>query len=166
MTQIPEASFMIRTRKIELSSDGFFYLLLTIYFKKRWLMLAWVWLIIFVLLFTARISSIEYLLIAFLCLTQVVLLIQYWLYAHSKDNRIYLLPRFFEISSDQIVEWMEDGTSSTIKTERFIKVMKTGHCYLLFIARNEYVYLPFTAFESEADREWFEAEVVKKLKKH
>jgi len=26
--------------------------------------------------------------------------------------------------------------------------------------------LPFTAFESEADREWFETEVVKKLKEH
>ena len=128
-------------------------------------MLVWIWLVIFVLLFSTRISSLEYLLIAFLFLSQVFLVIQYWLYAHSKDNSIYLLPRTFEINQDQIVEWMDDETSSTIKMERFIKVMKTGKCYLLFIAKNEYIYLPFTAFESEADREWFENEIVARIKK-
>jgi len=163
MIQIFELPFMICTRKIEQSSDDFFYLLLTIYFKKRWLMLLWIWLVIFVLLFSTRISSLEYLLIGFLFLSQVFLVIQYWLYAHSKDNRIYLLPRTFEISQDQIVEWMGDGTSSTIKKERFIKVMRTGKCFLLFVAKNEYVYLPFSAFESEADLEWFESEFVRKI---
>lgn len=153
---------MIRTRKFELTSDEFFYLLLTIYFKRRWWMLVWVWLMIFLLLFSTRISAMEYMLIAVLCLAQVFLVAQYWLYAHSKDNRIYLLPRFFEISSEQVVEWMDDGTSSTIKTERIIRVMRTGKCYLLFIAKNEYIYLPFSAFETDADRKWFDQEFMKK----
>jgi hypothetical protein len=58
---------------------------------------------------------------------------------------------------------MDDGTSSTIKLERFVKVMRTGKCYLLFIAKNEYVYLPFSAFENEADKEWFETDVIRKI---
>jgi len=148
-----------------MTSDEFFYLLLTIYFKKRWLMLVWVWVMIFLLLFSTRISAIEYMLIAILCLTQVFLVAQYWLYAHSKDNQIYLLPRFFEITSEQIVEWLDDGTSSVIKTERIIRVMRTGKCYLLFIAKNEYIYLPFSAFVDESDREWFEKEVLIQIKK-
>lgn len=128
-------------------------------------MLVWVWAMIFLLLFSTRISAMEYMLITILCLTQVFLVAQYWLYAHSKDNRIYLLPRFFEIASEQIVEWMDDGTSSTIKTERIISVMRTGKCYLLFIAKNEYIYLPFSAFETDTDRKWFDQEFVKKIKR-
>ncbi len=128
-------------------------------------MLVWLWVMIFLLLFRTRISAMEYMLIAILCLAQVFLVAQYWLYAHSKDNRIYLLPRFFEISSEQVVEWMDDGTSSTIKTERIIRVMRTGKCYLLFIAKNEYIYLPFIAFETDADRKWFDQEFMKKIKR-
>ncbi len=155
---------MIQTRKIELTSDEFFYLLLAIYLKKRWWMLAWVWISVFILLFLANISSLEYLLIAFIILFQAGLVVQYWIYAHSRENRIYLLSRYFEIDPDQVVEHMEDGTSSTIKVERFVKVMKTGKFYLLFLARNEYVYLPVTAFESTSDLEWFESVIVKRIK--
>lgn len=154
---------MIRTRKVEMTGDEFFYLLLTIYFKKRWIMLIWIWLLIFVLLFSSRINLIQYLLVGILVVTQLILIIQYWVYAHSKYNRIYLLPRYFEITEEQIMEWMDDGTSSTIKKERFIKVMRTGKCFLLFVAKNEYVYLPFAAFESETDLEWFDMEFVRKI---
>jgi len=75
------------------------------------------------------------------------------------------MPRHYEIDSDQVIELMEDGTSSTIKTERFIKVMKTSRYYLLYVARNEYIYLPFDAFESFTDREWFEETIVNKIGK-
>ncbi len=156
---------MIRTRKIELTSDEFFYLLLTIYFKRKWLTIAWIWLVVFILLFSTRINTIEYWLVGILCSLQIILVLQYWLYAHSNDNRIYLLPRFFDINSDQIVEWMDDGTSSTIKNERIIRVMRTGKCYLLFIAKNEYIYLPFAAFESEMDKQWFDFEIIGKIVK-
>lgn len=156
---------MIRTRKIELTGDEFFYLLLTIYFKRKWLTITWIWLVIFILLFSAQINAIEYWLVGILCFLQVVLVLQYWVYAHSTDNRIYLLPRYFEITEEHIVECMDDGTTSTIKTERVIKIMRTGKCFLLFVAKNEYIYLPFSAFESETDIKWFESEIVKKTGK-
>jgi hypothetical protein len=156
---------MIRTRKIELASDEFFYLLLTIYLKKRWWLLAWVWVLIFILLLSRNIGQVEYLLIAFILVFQAILIGQYWIYAHSKDNQIYLLPRYYEIDADQVLEQMDDGTSSTIKTERILRVMKTGKCYLLFVAKNEYIHLPVNAFESPADLEWFETEIVKKIGK-
>ncbi len=156
---------MIKTRVIELTAGDFFYLLLIIYMKKHWLTLIWIWTLIFILVLNANISSVEYLLISILIVFQLVLVVQYWLYANSKDNRIYLMPRFFEIDSQQIVERMDDKTSSTIKTERFVRVMRTGKYYLLFVAKNEYLYIPFNAFETDSDREWFENEIVNKIKK-
>ena len=156
---------MIQTQKIKITGNEFFRLILSIYLKKRWWLLAWIWILVIILLFSGHIGLVEITLLTLILLFQVILVAQYWIYAHSKDNRIYLLARHYEIDSDQIVELMEDGTSSTIKTERFIKVMKTAKHYLLFVARNEYIYLPFIAFKSLIDREWFENEVVNKIRK-
>lgn len=128
-------------------------------------MVAWIWILIIILLFSGNIGFVEIILLALILLFQLVIIAQYWFYAHSKDNRIYLLSRYYEIDTDRIVETMEDGTSSIIKNERFIKVMKTTSYYLLYVARNEYVYLPVSSFESLDDREWFEVEIVNKIKK-
>lgn len=76
------------------------------------------------LLFSRNIGFVEITLLALILLFQVIIIAQYWFYAHAKDNRLYLLSRYYEIDTDRIVETMEDGTSSTIKTERFIKMMK------------------------------------------
>ncbi len=128
-------------------------------------MVAWIWILIIILLFNGNIGFVEILLLALILLFQLVIIAQYWFYAHSKDNRIYLLSRYYEIDTDRIVETMVDGTSSIIKNERFIKAMKTTSYYLLYVARNEYVYLPVSSFESLDDREWFEVEIVNKIKK-
>jgi len=156
---------MIKTQEIKITANKFFRLILSIYLKKRWWLLAWIWILVIILLLGGSIGLIEIFLLAFILLFQVIIVGQYWFYAHSKDNRIYLMARHYEIDTDQVVEMMEDGTSSTIRTERFIKMMKTPRYYLLYVARNEYIYLPVCAFQSLADREWFENEIISKIKK-
>jgi len=155
---------MIKTQEIKITANEFFRLILSIYLKKRWWLLAWIWILVIILLLGGSIGMIEIFLLAFILLFQVIIVGQYWFYAHSKDNRIYLMARHYEIDTDQVVEMMEDGTSSTIRTERFIKMMKTPRYYLLYVARNEYIYLPVKAFQSLADLEWFESEIVKKIR--
>jgi len=156
---------MIRTQTIKITANEFFQIILSIYLKKRWWLVAWIWILIIVLLFSGHIGFVEITLLALILLFQVIIIAQYWFYAHAKDNRLYLLSRYYEIDIDRIVETMEDGTSSIINTARFIKVMKTPNYYLLYVARNEYIYLPVCAFQSLADREWFENEIISKIKK-
>lgn len=156
---------MIKTQEIKITANEFFRLILSIYLKKRWWLLAWIWILIIILLFGGSIGPVEIVLLAIILLFQVIIVAQYWIYAHSKDNGIYLLSRHYTIDTDQVVEMMEDGTTSTIRNERFIRVMKTARYYLLYVARNEYVYLPLSAFASLADQEWFENEIVNKIKK-
>lgn len=156
---------MIKTKEIILTANEFFFLLLSIYIKKRWWVLVWIWGMILILLFGSQMSYVEYVVSVFLILLQIIQVLQYWLYAHARDNRIYLQPRHFEINDEQITEYMNDGTSSVIKIERIIRVMQVRKSYLLFVARNEYIYLPFEAFESQEDLEWFENEVIRKIKK-
>lgn len=156
---------MIQTQEIKITGNEFFRLILSIYLKKRWWLLAWIWILIIILLLSGHIGFVEIMLLALILLFQVILVAQYWIYAHSKDNRIYLIARHYEMDSDRIIEMMEDGTSSILKTDRFIKVMKTTRYYLLFVAKDEYIYLPFIAFKSLADREWFENEIANKIGK-
>jgi len=156
---------MIKTQEIQITANEFFQLIFSIYLKKRWWLLAWIWILVIILLLGGSLSLIEISLLAFILLFQVIIIGQYWFYAHSKDNGIYLMARHYEIGSGQVVELMEDGTSSTVKTERFIKVMKTSRYYLLYVARNEYIYLPVSAFANTSDREWFENEIVNRIKK-
>jgi len=156
---------MIKTQDIKLTANEFFRLILSIYLKKRWWLVAWIWILIIILLFSGHIGFVEIALLSLILLFQVIIIAQYWFYAHAKDNKLYLLSRYYEIDTDRIIETMEDGTSSTIKTERFIKVMKTSSYYLLYVARNEYVYLPVSAFESLADCEWFEDAIATKIGK-
>jgi hypothetical protein len=155
---------MIVTHNIKLNADDLFYLLVGIYLKRRWWMVVWVWAMVVFLLFRSELSIAEYLLILLLIIFQFILVAQYWIFAHSKKNKIYLQTRHFEINTDQIVEYVEDGTSNKYSTEQFLKVMKTGRYYLLFVARNEFLYLPVSAFRSPEDREWFENVVEKKNK--
>ena len=154
---------MIRTQNIKISANEFFRLIFSIYLKRRWWLVAWIWILIIILLFSGHIGLVEIILLVLILLFQVIIVAQYWIYAHSKDNRLYLLSRYYEIDSGQVVEQMEDGTTSTIRNERFIKVMKTSKYYLLYVARNEYIYLPVSAFDSLADQKWFEEEFVKKI---
>ena len=155
---------MIKTQNIEITANKFFRLILSIYLIQRWWLVAWIWILIIILLFRGHIGFVEVTLLSLILLFQIIIAGQYWIYAHSKDNRLYLLSRYYEIDTDQIIEMMEDGTTSTIRTERFIKVMKTNRYYLLYIARNEYIYMPVSAFESLADIDWFEKKIVSQIK--
>ncbi len=93
------------------------------------------------------------------------MVIQYRRYAYSKENKVFLLGRYYEIDSDMITGIMEDGTSQPLKTEHFIKIIKTSKYYLLYIAKSQFIYLPVDAFSNNTDIEWFENEIIKKIKK-
>lgn len=156
---------MIKTKEVTLTANEFFFLLLSIYIKRRWWVLVWIWGMILILLFGSQMSYVEYMVSVFLILLQIIQVLQYWLYAHARDNRIYLLPRYFVIDNDQVTEYMNDGTSSVIKLDKVIRVMQVRKSYLLFVARNEYIYLPFDAFESPEDIKWLEEQVIANVKR-
>ena len=98
---------MIKTQNIKITANEFFRLIFSIYLKKRWWLVAWIWILIIILLFSGRIGFVEITLLALILLFQVIIVGQHWFYAHSKDNRLYLLGRYYEINSDQVVELME-----------------------------------------------------------
>lgn len=156
---------MIITGKIKLTSKKFFGILIKTYLKKKWWLLAWIWALILILLLDNNNDSIELFLIFFLLLYQVLLVIQFRRYAYSKENKVFMLERHYEIEPDIINGIMEDGTIQPLKTAHFIKVVQSSKYYLLYIAKSQFLYLPIDSFSNSNDKQWFENEIVKKIKK-
>lgn len=76
-----------------------------------------------------------------------------------------MLERHYEIEPDIINAFLEDGTIQPLKTEHFIKVFKTSEYYLLYIAKAQFIYIPVDSFSNSTDKQWFEDEIIKKIKK-
>lgn len=133
--------------------------------RKRWWLIAWIWVMIVILLVRENNDSFAYVIAAALVLLQGIIAYQYWGYANSKENASYLQDRHYEIDSDKIVGITVDGTSTSIEVRNFISVMKTSNYYLLYTTKTEYIYLPINSFKSTEDKEWFDREIIAKIKK-
>ena len=151
---------MIVTNKFNLSSKELFIIMITGYLKKRWWMLAWIWITIGILLFRENNASFDYFLVAALLAIQLVIAFQYWGYAKSTD----IQERYFEMDYDKIVGITEGGTKTSFENSLFINVLKIRKHYLLYTTRVEFICIPITCFKSLEDKEWFEKEVFAKIR--
>lgn len=155
---------MIVTENIKLTNKELFKVMINSYLKKKWWLIAWIWVMIAILLFRQSNDSFGYYIVAALILLQVVMLYQYWGYANSKEHSQFVNDRHYEIESDRIVGINTDGTSTSIETRRFISVQINSKYYLLFTSRVEFIYIPVCSFKSTEDRKWFESEILSKIK--
>ena len=155
---------MITTGKIKLTSNYYFKILLLIILKKKW----W-WLILIAVLGLFMLSednrdSRDLFFTIYIIVLPIYLIINAWRFANSKDNKLFLIERYFNIYEDKIVGILDDGSESSIKLENFIKVLEFKEFYLLYISKTQYIYIPKSSFKSLQDKEWFNNEIVLKIK--
>lgn len=155
----------ITTGKVKLTNQKLFRILIRVYLKKRWWLLVWVWILIVILLLMENRDMLTNSLIVFMVLIQILLIAQYWFHSRSKDNKVFFLSRYYEIDREKIVGFLEDGTSTPIKIEHFIRVIKIDNYNLLYLSKTQFIYLPDECFTGETDRQWFEEEVLNRIKK-
>jgi hypothetical protein len=157
---------MVRTKKIQLTNKTFFKTLLSVYLKKRWWLILFILIIAILSLFNRNEDTSNDFLIYFGFIYPPIILLQFWRFANSKDNKIFLLERDYEIDNEKIIGNLSDGTSSTIMNNLFIKTIQLKKTYLLYISKTQFIYIPKDAFLTEQDKNWFEKEIVRHIKKH
>lgn len=133
------------------------------YLNKRKFFLMWIWILILILALSAR-DEVSTILLSILLLSQILIVVQFWYFARSKDNKLFLLDRYYEIDGEKLVGILDDGSSSVIMNTHFIKVVQTKHHYLLYISKAQFIYIPVSAFQHKSDREWFNENVVQRIK--
>lgn len=137
----------IKTKDFELTKKEYFKILMINYFK-------W-WFIAFIFLMGIFVRKIFYwgVILAY-C---IWLILYFWFYTNSKKNKIFFKKRHFEINDDFLICYLEDGSLDKIKIDNIIKVIKKPKYYLLFISKNNFIYLPLEIFSSSEDIKNFDS---------
>lgn len=154
---------MITTNKVKLTPKDLFLIFVIQHMKKHWWILAGLLVLVFVVWTKGVYDNFGLFIIIFTAFYPFSILFQFWMYVVSKDNKILLLERQYEIDENKIYGII-DGETSPLKIEHFIKVDIIRSTYLLYVAKNLFVFIPMESFESESDRIWFENTIIKKIK--
>jgi len=157
---------MITTEKRQLTSIEYFKLIMTIYIKKRWWLYIWIWAMGLFFLCLEKRGSFENFFLYFSIVFPLLFLFQNWRYAHSKDNKIFLLERYYQIDNEKIVGYLSDGSESLMKLENFNRIAQTKKYYILYLSKNQFIYFDKDSFKSEHDKIWFENEILMNIKKN
>jgi hypothetical protein len=156
---------MIRTKRFKYTPKELFSILIIRYAKKQWWLLAWIWSLAIIMIAIGNKDSFSYFFIVFSIAYPLLLIIRFWRHVNSKNNRLLLADKFYEIDNEKIKGIIDEDTHSTIRLEHFIKVEFIRNTYLLFIAKNQCIYMSADSFENDDDRKWFESEIIRKIKK-
>jgi hypothetical protein len=156
---------MIRTERFSLTSVDYFWIILTTYLKRRWWTISLMLLFGLLFLLKKDKDTFEYFLLSIAFFYPILLLIQFWMYAKSKDNKLFLVERHYEISEDGLTGKLNDGSESVIKKENFIRTVELRNYYLLYISKSQFVCIPKEAFINQQDKDWFFMEYIKKIGK-
>jgi hypothetical protein len=155
---------MITTKKVKITTKEFFLILIIRYLKKQWWLFAGIWFLAIIFAFDGIKDPVQMFFLVFAIIYPALVLIQFWKYVKSKDNKILFLERYYEIDNEKINGIIDHDTYSPIKIEHFIKVDMIRNTYLLYVSKNQFLYIPIHAFESDSDRVWFEKEFLPRIK--
>ena len=156
---------MIQTKPTSLSKKQFFQLLIVRYVKNKW------WLLALMLIFFALIASREvldrtdFVFLMMFASYPLLIVIQFWLWVNSKENKIFLIERTYEIEEGMIIGKIDKNNFSTTEKSNIIKSDTILNTYLLYLSKNQFFYFPFDSFQSEEDRIWFENNYINGLTK-
>lgn len=137
---------MIRTEKYSLTESKYFRIILRIYFTQR----IWFWSILLIGFISGIIFG-DLFLIIFPVVWLLYVVTHYWHYAYSKKNKIFFKEHYIEIDGDFLIAYLDDGTTDKINLSNIIELRKNKEYFLLYIAKNQHIYVPFTCFKSEED---------------
>ena len=106
-----------------------------------------------------------YLFFLLVVLYPILILFQFWRYPNLEDNKLFLAERYYEIEEEKMNAIIDEDTFSTINHRHFIKYYLINEVYLLYLSRNQFIYIPIKSFKSEDDLQWFKDKVLSNLKK-
>lgn len=149
---------MIVTKQFSLTRNDFFKILITVFVRQKW----WVLAILFILaispIFTGYTSENIY---TVFCVVYILLIgLRFYIYSHSKTNEIFFRLRYYEIDNEKINSFTQGGSQSTTMISDFIKFIDIKKYYLFYYSNQLCVIIPKDSFQSSADEIWFRNEII------
>ncbi|MDZ7961779.1 MAG: YcxB family protein [Aulosira sp. DedQUE10] len=95
-------------------------------------------------------------LVYFLGLIAYFLSVPLWMRLQGRTSALNFQSRYCEMDENFFSVFFEDGSITKLRYEHFMKVIKKGEYYFLYVTKGQFHYLPIAAFESEKDMHRFD----------
>jgi hypothetical protein len=96
------------------------------------------------------------LLIALPAVFYLFIFLYYGYYAYCKQNAIFFKERYYELDGEFLTGFIDDGSTARVNLSNVINLIRRKEYFLLYISKDQFVYLPFDCFKSEVDVDNFE----------
>ena len=142
---------MIKTKEFTMTQQEYFRITLTGYFRQRW----WAWTPLSLgTIYCLTIFPPEQwpIFLAIFIGTFVYYVLIYWRFAHSDENRAYFQPYHINFAQEHIEIYRSDDFSR-IGFDSLGKIKRRSQYMQLYVAKTQFIYVPYSAFESQHDLE-------------
>lgn len=157
----------ITTKEIKLTTKKFFIILLWMGIKSMDHMVMFVTFLGGAFFFAkfGRDGAFEYMIFLMAIVYLFLFFGQPWSYASSKENKLFFRKRYYKIDKDNITAFFDEGNNSSLVEMKYvIKYKFISNSYLLFIAKDRFLYLPIDSFHTKDDLNWFKNEILTQIK--
>lgn len=150
--------------------NEYFWILARNYFKKR----LWfytliygfgVFLVISNVILRTKLKPSNLFFIIFILLMPIYYLLWFWRHSGSKGNEIFYRERVFTITDDFLEATLDDGSIDKIRWQNILYYKKIKEGYLLYISKQQFIYISKSIFKNENEFKKFEIFISSRLKK-
>lgn len=160
----------LQTNTFKMERQEYFRILVRNWVQKRW----WLYSLIYVLVISLtlmivifglpiRASYIALVIVA--VLMPLYYLFWFWRQTGSKENALFYRERSFTITEEFLEATLDDGSMDKIRWQNILYFKKVNGGFLLFISKQQFIYIPNRVFQNDSDISKFNDLVTAHLKK-
>ena len=146
----------MKTKKYKITPQEYFQIALLNIFSRNKLPILLIFIILLVLVRQdsgALIQTVAFIFIG----------ISVWLSAKSKKNNPIYQERYLELDDNFLLTYLYDGSADKYNINNVIDFIERKTYFLIYVSKDNFYYIPFTCFESDADRMEFKKIIKEKL---
>lgn len=146
---------MIKTKTFSLHPNQYFKIVLSNRLKRSWFIYLVMILGATALLNLENRDKLIHFLIILGYLYPVYTLVYLYFWSRSRDNKTFFTERSIEFDEDKFIIRSTDGGMAEIPYSSIIRVAERKKYYLLYLAKSQFLYVPFDVFLNGEDFEGF-----------
>jgi hypothetical protein len=155
---------LLKTQSFSLTRPLYFRIIATSYYRRRWMLYVGFPVFLAAIAIFQPIDNVYLMVgIGLIALFALLLpLMQFWLFSGRASNQHLYQPHSLALFPDEIVMVSEEGRQRKMPYSQLRKASQAEDHYLLSFEGNAFLYVPYTAFANNKQREKFEKLIQRK----
>lgn len=150
---------ILQTRPFSMSRQTFFSLITKAYYRKRWLFFVGfpVFIALMAILKPMGEDTQVLVWVGMIALVAMVIpVLQFWFFSGKSENQPLYQQQHVQFGEEEMVAIYSNGDKRIMRYDSIVKASKAADHYVVRFRSNSFLYIPFSALESEGDQQKFE----------